>query len=270
MTYYEIFCECFPDFHMPEKLFIRLSGLEKGYVIRYEEHGQLAGFALLQQDALRLLCVRPELQRRGIGSSLLRQAEERAKSHGEKELLIGGTDSELLIGAPEGAVPFFTKRGYVTDGDCDEMSRTVQDFVTADYRVHSPAGTSFGWYQGFLTELQHAVSRVEQDWAQYFTESENVFCAFVNGEVASFCLVEYETDCLLSAENNRVGAVGCVGTVPAYRDRGIGLKMVALATEELKKKQCDICFIHYTGVPAWYEKLGYKTFLKEYFLTKSL
>lgn len=270
MTYYEIFGECFPAFHMPEELFIRLSGLENGHVIRYEERGQLAGFALLRQDELRLLCVRPAFQGRGIGGFLLRQAEDRAKSHGEKKLLIGGTSSELLIGAPEAAVPFFVKRGYVVEGVCDEMSRTVQDFVTEDYHVHSPDGISFGWYQGALEELHHAVSEVERDWVQYFTESENVFCAFLNGEVASFCLVEYETDCLLSAEHNRVGAVGCVGTVPAYRNKGIGLKMVALATEELKRHQCDVCLIHYTGVSAWYEKLGYKTFLKQYFLTKTL
>jgi len=67
-----------------------------------------------------------------------------------------------------------------------------------------------------------------------------------------------------------VGVPGCVGTVPRFRRQGIGLKMVALACEELRKMGCDTGFIHYTGVAHWYARLGFQTFLTEYFMHKAI
>ena len=84
------------------------------------------------------------------------------------------------------------------------------------------------------------------------------------------CNAEIWTNCLLSNGKNKVGAPGCVGTVPRFRRKGIGLKMVAMACEELKKQGCDTCFIHYTGVGHWYAKLGFQTFLTWYFCKKRL
>ena len=60
----------------------------------------------------------------------------------------------------------------------------------------------------------------------------------------------------------RVGGPGCVGTLPAYRRRGIGLKMVEKATQILKERGFDYSYIHYTGVGPWYAKLGYELILQ--------
>ena len=84
----------------------------------------------------------------------------------------------------------------------------------------------------------------------------------LNGEIASFCAVEEWENCLLSNGKNRVGAPGCVGTVPEFRRRGIGLKMVADVTAILKREGYDVSYIHYTGVARWYAKLGYRTCLR--------
>ena len=55
------------------------------------------------------------------------------------------------------------------------------------------------------------------------------------------------------------GSIGCVGTVPEYREKGIGLAMVAHATQILKEAGCDKSFIHYTALEKWYGRLGYET-----------
>ncbi|MBR5226313.1 MAG: GNAT family N-acetyltransferase, partial [Clostridia bacterium] len=60
----------------------------------------------------------------------------------------------------------------------------------------------------------------------------------------------------------RIGAPGCVGTIPAYRRQGIGLKLVQNATAILKQRGYDLSYIHYTGVGHWYARLGYQTILK--------
>ena len=103
-----------------------------------------------------------------------------------------------------------------------------------------------------------AVREVEDDWAQWFGKGDRVFCAFDGDKVASFCLL----DSFGEADGKKVGAPGCVGTVPAYRKQGIGLRMVQKATAILREQGYDLSWIHYTAVGHWYAKLGYKTVVR--------
>ena len=146
----------------------------------------------------------------------------------------------------------------------------MQDFRVSDFSLPVPDGVTFDWYDGDENALLRAVGEVEEDWVAYFDGAKHVYCATLGGEIASFCLVDEESECLLSDGKSKVGVVGCVGTVPRFRRRGIGLRMVAHASEILRDLHCDLCFIHYTEVAHWYEKLGYKTFLKQVFAKKDL
>ena len=60
----------------------------------------------------------------------------------------------------------------------------------------------------------------------------------------------------------RVGGPGCVGTIPTFRRRGIGLRAVSRATALLSSRGFDFGYIHDTGVPDWYARLGYLTLLR--------
>lgn len=91
---------------------------------------------------------------------------------------------------------------------------------------------------------------------------DKVYCAFLDGEIASFCIVE---DLGLQECNGRtwkIGGPGCVGTVPRFRRRGIGIAMVRNVTRILREQGYDLSYIHYTGVAHWYAKLGYVTVLR--------
>ncbi len=143
-----------------------------------------------------------------------------------------------------------------------EMDMLLQEYQVPKMVV--PDGVSVGFFDGAIEELHEAVAQVEDDWVQYFTEGGKYFCGFVNGEIASFCIIDYDEDCIIADENTRVGSAGCVGTLPKYRKQGIGLYMVALATQVLKEAGCDKGFIHYTALESWYAKLGYKSFMRFY------
>ena len=211
MTNYEIFLRCFPEMKLDERQFTRLSGLEHGKVLECD-----GGFALIDGNAIRLLCVLPEMRGKGAGTSLLKRAEEHVRSQGYSRVELGGTGSQLFIGVPENTAGFF--RG---------------------------------------TGLNEAVSAVEADWVQYF-DGVDVFCGTVDGKIASFCIVDDDVECIFS-DGSKIGSVGCVGTVPEFRRRGIGLKMVELAARELYRRGCGKIFIHYTGVYDWYAKIGFRT-----------
>lgn len=121
-----------------------------------------------------------------------------------------------------------------------------------------PQGIRFGLYEGDLPSLHAAVRLVEEDWVQYFQADSRAFCAWDGDSIAGFCLL----DAMGTYQGLRVGGPGCVGTVPAFRRRGIGLAMVARATERLQREGFALSYIHYTHLDAWYARLGYQTVLR--------
>ncbi len=121
-----------------------------------------------------------------------------------------------------------------------------------------PSGISFGEYHGDLAALRNAVRRVDEDWVQYFGEGDRFYCAFDGERIAAFCSLSD----MGRFRGLRIGGPGCVGTVPEYRRRGIGLEMVRLATETLRRDGFDLSWIHYTHLENWYRKLGYRPVLR--------
>ena len=121
-----------------------------------------------------------------------------------------------------------------------------------------PDGITFGEYRGEIGAMHDAVNSVVPGWVQYYPEGGRFFCAFDGEKIASFCVLED----IGVIDGVRIGAPGCVGTVPEYRRRGIGLEMVRRATETLRREGYDISWIHFTHLAGWYSKLGYSTVLR--------
>ena len=141
---------------------------------------------------------------------------------------------------------------------------TVEDemlLALAGYADPLPGipGVAFGLFDGDPAALAAAVATVEPHWVKYFGGREPAFCAMVDGRIVSFCLLSDFGKHTIAGKEAKVGGTGCVGTVPAYRRRGIGLKLVSLGTAILTARGFDYSYIHDTGVPDWYAKLGYKT-----------
>lgn len=120
----------------------------------------------------------------------------------------------------------------------------------------------YQFYDGQMDDMKQAVNLVDKEWVQYFNNRQNIFCGYVENQLASFCLIDIDVDCMISTDNCKVGSIGCVGTLPQYRKNGIGLRMVDLATVYLKEKNCDKSYVSYTHIDKWYEKLGYQTFAR--------
>ncbi len=162
----------------------------------------------------------------------------------------------------EAVFPRVPTRG--TDGLAPGKREDEMLLALEGYTDPLPAldGVTFGFYSGDPAPLLAAVSEVEPGWAKYYDGREPAFCGFVGETVVSFCLLSDFGEREILGVKSRVGGTGCVGTLPAYRRRGIGLKMVSLGTLILKERGFDYSYIHDTGVPDWYAKLGYKTIFK--------
>lgn len=140
----------------------------------------------------------------------------------------------------------------------EEMALDLLAFAPEERAVAAPEGVEFGFYTGDLEALRAVVRRVDPGWTELYDEKSRVYCAFAEGRVASFCLLENMT----VFRGLRVCGPGCVGTLPEFRRRGIGLKMVHNVTAILREEGFDLGYIHYTGVAPWYARLGYETVLR--------
>ena len=162
--------------------------------------------------------------------------------------------------------PAFFEREYIRslneDWICEEMILRLDEFDPKAYRKTFDSSVSFGCFRGSLIELYASVEQVVPAWLQLYDEKSRVYCGFVNGKIASFCMIEDMGKHLLDGQKLKIGGPGCVGTVPEYRNRGIGLMMVRDVTQILTEEGFDLSYIHFTQVAPWYQKLGYRTILK--------
>ena len=149
-------------------------------------------------------------------------------------------------------------RALPEDGRWDEMALDLRGFSPQAVEIPVPGGVTFGFWTGDAQALRAVVRRVDTGWPELFGGEQPAYCAFVDGRVAAFCLVED----MCTFQGLRVGGPGCVGTLPEFRRQGIGLKMVQNATALLRDRGFDLSYIHYTGVASWYAKLGYRTVLR--------
>lgn len=123
---------------------------------------------------------------------------------------------------------------------------------------HHPDGITFGECYGDIAALRDAVYQVDKDWVQYFNEGNRYYCAFDGEKIVDFCNLAD----MGQVNGLHIGGPGCVGMVPEYRERGIGLEMVRRATETFRRDGFDLSWIHYTHLAHWYTKLGYQPVIR--------
>ena len=254
MTKHEIFTACFPELSLSWEQVRRCTDMDNGTV--FAEDG---GFAVVSGERITLIAVAPNHRRCGIGSRLLSLCEEHIHRNGGKRAELGGG---LFSGAIRGSYEFFESHGYCLGEEFADMGIGLADY--SDPLPESKA--EFRIFDGDEEDLRRAVALVDEEWVQYFHGGE-YFCGYVDGKLVSFCILDEDVECVVSYNGGRTGSVGCVGTIPAARGQGTGLKMVSLAMELLRERGCTNCFIHYTHLEKWYGRLGIKT--KVYFRRSS-
>ncbi len=151
-------------------------------------------------------------------------------------------------------------RSLPNDAVFQEMLLKLDNFDERLYQKQLNDNISFGYYHGSPDELSKAVRKVDESWTEFFTADNKVYCGFIGEKIASFCLLDDMGTHHIDGHSFRIGAPGCVGTLPEFRSMGIGLTMIKNATLLLKNEGFDYSYIHFTNVAQWYAKLGYKAF----------
>lgn len=271
---FELYLKCFPDYPVSEETFDELVFDGSARVIERHDGGDIVGFAVVRGSSVSLLCVAEAHRRKGIGSSLLIEAENEIAQKGSEKITLGQGDGYIFQGVPEeneGAVEFFEKHSYSADWSSVNMRLDLRDFDLSDLNIHPcPADVTFRLAESDdHTALLAAVSSVNENWVKYFENSSDpVLLAVQNGTIVGFEFVSTE-DVRFAFAGEKIGSVGCVGVIPEARRQGIGLQLVAQGLAKLKDQSCTSAELLYVALVDWYAGLGFKTMHRQWMGRKS-
>ena len=272
---YTLYGECFPCYPLSREWFFSLLDLERGEIFTRWEGGALAGAAVLHGDSLPLLCVGERFRGRGLGSQLLAQAEEHAKSQGHSQVVLGQGPHYLFQGVPEekpGAVEFFQKRGYQAAWSSVNMRLDLAGYEPGQVDIPPvPEGIAFRLLEtGEEPALLAAVEDAQPAWLEFYQGCPSpILVAAEQGRLVGFAMVPPEGGRFLG-DVEKPGSLECVGVVKSHRNRGIGMGMVLAGIRWLKEQGCGSIELRYVALEDWYHKVGFCTFQRMWMGEKNL
>lgn len=266
LSLFEIFTDCFPYIPVTENIFIRriFDGTNRIFV-EYASSVPVA-FSVLNGNTVVLICVHPDFQERGIGTSLLRKCEKYISSRGYKKVVLGRSSNSLFFGAviDNFSHRFFEKQGYTALNGCLNMVMDLSDYSYENIKekYKCPADVSFTFYcNSDNKELITAVNDVEPKWSEKFRNTDSVIVAVRDDHIAGFLKLNTDAETLVTGDDCKVGMIEYVGVLPEYRNSGVGTNMVAYGVKLLKEALCTDAFIEYTSLDKWYSRIGFEEFI---------
>jgi len=263
---YEIFAECFPFIPMSERIFHeKISVPENKLLIRYFQNDP-AAFSVINENTVVLICVHPDHQNKGTGSSLLKESEDLIRSKGYSTSVLGREKPDFFFGAVMDTFShrFFEKRGYTALNGCLGMYLDLygpQDTEAQQKYSCSPDIKFMFCPENMYSKLREAVASVEPKWLPKYSDCSRAFIAADGDEIAAFMLINDDSDTLATSEESRTGQPEYLGTVPKYRNRHIGTNMLLKGIDIMKKAGCTEVYIDYTSEDTWYSRIGFEDFI---------
>lgn len=213
-------------------------------------------------------------RKKGIGSLLVQEGINWLRKREAKEVVVGGgAGSWFWPGIPENlhCNTFFEKNGFKIIDD------TRVDMIMDLFRYTPPSNV----YEALKKEeikIRYANPEDQKEivdfidanfnsWAEHYEKAfkdgkERIFCAVKNGKVIASSLLWKGTCQWEKLFDNNVGGGGDLGVHPEWIGKGIGIAMKSWGMEILKEEGVKYCWVAWTHVPGFYEKLGFSVWRK--------
>jgi len=250
-----------------------------------DENGPIVGFVATNVEEhtghITLLLVTPDKQRQGIGKALHDTAIVHFRQTGVTDVQLGGGSSRFFPGVPENlsdAVPFFHSRGWSFEGEqyhvVYDLIQDLRTYATPNYvwqRVHQHIYFETIAH-GKVNELLIYEAREFSGWLEAFQRvialgdyDDLLVGRDATGQIVASLIMytpqsnKERLDVLWPAIFGKsLGAIGCVGVAEQEQGKGIGLALVARATELLIERGVEYCSIDWVVLTDFYAKLGYQ------------
>ncbi len=258
----------------------RLAGVVLASVV--VEEGPFKGEAWLD-----LLAVTPAFQRRGIGTALIKWAEDWLARQGGRVVHLGGSLNPFAAGLPVelGTQNFFLPRGYVADEQPFEwdVARSLKDYQTL-YPEPLPGADLRPLQPGEEYEL---IAFLQREFpGRWLYEVEQFFR--IGGRAGDFIVLRTDIGvdgfCWMTfADSARPldrfymhglprpwGQIGPLGVGAGCRGKGYGGALIDAAACYLKARGVDGSLIDWTSLLDLYGKFGYQPYRQYHMLSKTL
>ncbi|MBQ8791089.1 MAG: GNAT family N-acetyltransferase [Ruminiclostridium sp.] len=262
---YRIYKSCFPDYPVSYENFCEMLNIKKSKIFCETDEDEIVGFAIAGSCNIAVVAVEKAYRGKGIGKNLVGLCEEYIRNNGHKSVKLGVGDASLFQGVPTDndgdseVYKFFEKCGYKHSHLTYNMDIDTYCFEYVGLDIPKPENITYRLAgDSDKEELLKAVEQVEPDWVELYKScDDDVLLAICDGEIAGFEMVNEYGGNFTKGENVKHGCIGCVGTVPKFRKRGIGLDMTANAVQRLRALGCDKVQLLYLVLDKWYGKLGF-------------
>jgi ribosomal protein S18 acetylase RimI-like enzyme len=265
---YNLFKACFPMLKKEKDKFFKVILNKDSSIIKYEDNDELIAVSVINKDTITLLCVNSKYRHQGYGTKILKESEDKIKNEGYTSIYLGhGGGLYIMPGVPmnDNVHEFFIKRGYTHRwGDCPCYD-LMQDLSTFNWTKADIGdiidGITYRYYENRdKNDLMQAVSEVDFSWLDIFKHNESkVILAVKDDIICGFIMLGKNND------YPNIGSIGCTGTVPEYRSKGIGTMLSLIATRELKKQGFEYAYAEYTDLLNLYSRANYNVYI-EYFM----
>ncbi|WP_031539368.1 MULTISPECIES: GNAT family N-acetyltransferase [unclassified Bacillus (in: firmicutes)] len=224
---------------------------------------------------IQVLLVDSDFRKNGIGSTLLYKAEEKLQKTNMEKVWLGKDPWHYFPGIPsewKDSQKWFEKRGYENHGKetdlicsySDDLSVEFPTFKDVEFRLLKP-----NQQKAFLNFLHTSFpGRWEYEAIKYF-EKGGLGREFVllvkGGEIIGFCRINDIRSPIIGPNvywsplfNSDLGGIGPLGISQKERKNGYGITLVQAAIYFLRKRKIKHLIIDWTGLVAFYEKLGFQ------------
>lgn len=226
---------------------------------------------------INFLFVKEGWRGKGIGSRLLKEAEESLREQGCTTIHLGRDVQHFFPGVPlelTESIEWFKGKGYQSGEVVFDMIQLVEDRQTNFDMSMEPSfqirrGKS-GDEQALILFLQEAFpGRWEYEVRSLFERGGTAkqFVLIWQGDrVRGFCRINRPDDEVIGSnvywselyKGKAVGGIGPLGVSSQIRKNGLGLKIVKQAMKELKEDGVEVWMIDWTTLESFYNKLGFK------------
>ncbi|MGN7387289.1 GNAT family N-acetyltransferase [Sporosarcina sp. SAFN-015] len=261
--------------------------------------GQLCGFIVVKRHVEKLdarmpatvgwiqcMLVGKPFQNEGLGSELLRHAEQALLEAGVDEIRLGRDPWHYFPGIPledEVTIGWFEKRGYAKGGVETDLIKNVRDselykLTNSDKHYRLLTKDDIPSLLRFLERVFPGRWHYEAIHYELIAGTGREFIGFfMDGELQGFCRINDQQSPVIAQNvywsalcHGEMGGIGPLGIDRTIRGNHFGIDLVKAAANELIGRGVTDIVIDWTQLISFYEKLGFTPWKQYQSMTKTI
>lgn len=255
------------------------------HFVAYEQNN-LVGFIATSQNQhattlnghISVVLVTPQAQRQGVGTALHEAAFSYFRTTSVQQVQLGGGEARFWPGVPQnlpGARAFFERQGWVFSFPCYDLVQDIRAYATPRYVRQRMLREGVRFETATAASVDELLDFEQREFPQWLRGFRQ---AMTHGDYSDLLLARDQTNRVIGSLflftplshplrrdvlwnvvlGSKTGAMACVGIADAVRGRGVGLALVVRASEILRERGVEHCYIDWVVLTDFYAKLGYQ------------